>query len=65
MQIFNGRIEFDSKEDFENFLKKMNKDDAITILETAIDYMNKSGLTGMNENYALYESFKKLKENEG
>lgn len=64
MDIFGGLIEFEDNKEFDDFLNEMDKDSAIKIMETAIDYGQKLGVYTMSESVCLYKTLNKLKENE-
>lgn len=60
--IFGGLLEFTDKEEFENFLNKIDKDSSIKIMELAILYGQTNGLYNLSESHCLYICLKKLKE---
>lgn len=61
--IFGGLIEFPNEEEFDSFVKRMDKSDAISIIESAIDYSYSQNVFSIQETYFIYKSLKKLKEN--
>ncbi len=61
--IFGGLIEFNNEKEFDSFVKKMDKSDAISIIERAIDYSHSQNVFSIQETYFIYKSLKKLKEN--
>lgn len=62
MDIFGGLIEFEDNKEFDDFLNGMDKDSAVKIMETAIDYGQKLGVYTMLESVCLYKTLNKLKE---
>ena len=62
--IFNGLIEFDNKEDFNNFVNNMTKENALQIIEKQIEYVQQQGGYTLLEATTLYKCLMKLKEND-
>lgn len=62
--IFGGLIEFESEDEFMDFLKTMDKSEALTIVEKAIDFASNQDVFNVQETYYIYKSLKKLKQNE-
>jgi len=62
--IFGGTIEFDSKNQFDQYIETMDNLSAIKIIEVSIDYGLKNGLYSLEESYALYKCLKKIKNND-
>lgn len=62
--IFGGLIEFENEDEFVDFLKVMNKSEALTIIEKAIDFACNQDVFNVQETYYIYKSLKKLKQNE-
>ena len=51
--IFNGLIEFDSMEDFSDFMDNIDKENAIKIIEKQIEYFQKGGAFTLLESATL------------
>ena len=62
--IFNGLIEFDSMEDFSDFMDNIDKENAIKIIEKQIEYFQKGGAFTLLESATLLKCINKLKEDE-
>lgn len=62
--IFGGLIEFKSKKEFDSFIEKLTKEDALKIIETSISFGQQNGLYSLEESHSLYKCLIKLKENE-
>ena len=60
--IFGGLIEYQTKKEFEDQLEVMDKDMALTLIESAINFAHSNGVFSMDESYCLYKSFSKLRE---
>jgi hypothetical protein len=60
--IFGGLIEFDAENEFEEFVKDINKKNALSIIEKAIEYGHQNNLYTVQETYFIYKCLKKLKE---
>jgi translation initiation factor RLI1 len=63
--IFGGLIEFESEKDFDEFLQNMNKSEAISIIEKAIEFSYQQNVYSVQETYFIYKSLKKLKQDYG
>ena len=61
--IFGGLIEFPSEKEFDQFINSIDGDNALTIIEKAIEYAYQKNVFTMPETYFVYKSLKKLKEN--
>lgn len=61
--IFGGLIEFPSENEFDEFTNNIDSDNALAIIEKAIEYGYQKNLFTMSETYFIYKSLKKLKEN--
>lgn len=62
--IFGGLIEFDSKEEFDNYVENLDKKKALIIIEKQIEYLVLNGGFTLLENHVLYKCLNKLKDNE-
>lgn len=60
--IFGGLLEFETEEQFENFIKNIDYDNSMKIIELAIEYAYRNGLFSQPETYYVYKSLKKLRE---
>ena len=60
--IFNGLIEFESTQDFSNFVENIDKKSALKIIETQIEYFQQQGGFTLLEATTLYKCLSKLKE---
>jgi hypothetical protein len=61
--IFNGLIEFESKEEFNEFVDNIDKDSALMVIEKQIEYFQQGGAFTLLEATTLYKCLSKLKEN--
>lgn len=61
--IFGGLIEFPNEEEFDSFVKGMDKSSALLIIEKAMEYSHSQNIFSVQETYFIYKSLKKLKEN--
>ena len=60
--IFGGLIEFDTENEFEEFVKDINEKNALSIIEKAIEYGHQNNLYTVQETYFIYKCLKKLKD---
>lgn len=60
--IFGGLLEFQNKEELEDFMSKMDKEGAVKILELCIIHGQNSGFYTITESFCLYNCLKLLKE---
>ena len=60
--IFNGLIEFETREEFTKFVDNIDKVNALTIIEKQIEYFQQSGGFTLLEATTLYKCLTKLKE---
>lgn len=60
--IFNGMIEFDSMEEFSDFMENIDKENAIKIIEKQIEYFQKEGAFTLLESATLLKCLNKIKE---
>ena len=60
--IFGGGIEYENEREFVDFLKTMDKTEALLILEKAIDFACDKDVFSVQETYFVYKSLKKLKQ---
>ena len=63
-RIFGGLIEFENVDEFDQFVRDIDKDSAITIIGKALDFCNQSSMFNLMEANTLYKCLTKLKENE-
>jgi len=61
--MFGELLEFNTKEELNEYIEKMNVVDAITLLETALTWSQQNGLYSIDESYTIYKSLQKLREN--
>lgn len=61
--IFGGLIEFESENEFDEYMKNMSSKESLVIIEKAIEYAYMNNLFTQQETYCIYKSIKKLKEN--
>lgn len=59
--IFGGLIEFPSEKEFEDFINQMDKENALSIIEKAIEFAYQNNVYSVQETYFIYKSLKKLK----
>lgn len=60
--IFGGLIEFDSEDEFDNYMRNMDSKESLMIIEKAIEYAYMNNLYSQQETYCIYKSLKKLKQ---
>jgi hypothetical protein len=60
--IFGGLIEFENQEQFDDFMLSINKENAMKIIETAIEFAYKNNMFSVQETYCIYKSLKKIKD---
>ena len=60
--IFGGLIEFDTENEFDEFVKDINEKNALSIIEKAIEYGHHNNLYSVQETYFIYKCLKKLKD---
>ncbi len=60
--IFGGLIEFDTENDFDEFVKDINEKNALSIIEKAFEYGHHNNLYTVQETYFIYKCLKKLKD---
>ena len=60
-QIFGGLINYETKEEMNDFVKKIDKDQALQFLETSLIYCQKNGIFTFEESYYIHEVLTKLK----
>jgi hypothetical protein len=61
--IFGGLIEFNTENDFDEFVKDINEKNALSIIEKAFEYGHHNNLYTVQETYFIYKCLKKLKDN--
>lgn len=60
--IFGGLIEFETENEFDEFVKGINEKNALSIIEKAIEYGHHNNLYTVQETYFIYKCLKKLKD---
>ena len=60
--IFGGLIEFNTENDFDEFVKDINEKNALSIIEKALEYGHHNNLYTVQETYFIYKCLKKLKD---
>jgi len=60
--IFGGLIEFPSEKEFDEFLSKMDKETALSVVEKAIEFAYQNNTFSVQETYFIYKSLKILKD---
>jgi hypothetical protein len=60
--IFNGLIQFESAEEFNEFVNKIDKGNALMIIEKQIEYFQRGGAFTLLESATLLKCLNKLKE---
>ena len=60
--IFGGLIEFESTEEFDNFVFKMDKNQALLVLTKSLEFCQQNGVYNLMEANAIYKCLNKLKE---
>jgi hypothetical protein len=60
--IFGGLIEFNTENDFDDFVKDINEKNALSIIEKAFEYGHHNNLYTVQETYFIYKCLKKLKD---
>ena len=63
-QIFGGLISYESKEQLENFIGNLDKENALKVIEMSLLYCQKNGIFSFEESHYIFKSLQKLKENE-
>lgn len=63
--IFGGLIEFESESEFDKFISEMDVNEAVSIIERAIEYAHKQDVYNVQETYFIYKTLKTLKQNGG
>jgi len=59
--IFGGLVQFESREQFNNFVETINDENSIKLIETALLFSLKNGLFSFEESHIIYECLNKLK----
>lgn len=59
--IFGGLIEFESEEELQSFVLQLTNEDALSIIEKALEYSHKNNIYTLQETYVIYNSLTKLK----
>lgn len=60
--IFGGLIEFDSREELDDFILNLDKSSALQIIEKQIEHVASHGGFNIVESHVLYKCISKLKE---
>ena len=53
--IFGGLIEFNTENDFDEFVKDINEKNALSIIEKAFEYGHHNNLYTVQETYFIYK----------
>lgn len=61
--MFGELLEFNSKEELNEYIEKMEVGDALTLLETALTWSQQNGLYTIDESFIIYKSLEKLRQN--
>jgi ribosomal protein L22 len=61
--IFGGLIEFEDTKEFDDFVFKMDKNQALLVLTKSLEFCQQNGVYNLMEANALYKCLTKLKEN--
>lgn len=61
--MFGELLEFNSKEELNEYIEKMGVGDALTLLETALTWPQQNGLYTIDESFIIYKSLEKLRQN--
>lgn len=64
MTIIGGRVSFEDEKELNDFLNSLKKEDAIRLIETALDVAVATRTFDMKDAYVLYKCILTLKENE-
>lgn len=62
--LFGGLIEFENELKLTEFLKKMDNEMSLKIIEGALEYGMKNGLFDLAEACCIYEALRKIKYEE-
>lgn len=62
--LFGGLFGFESKDNLEDFVSKIDKESALKIIELSLLYALKSGLYSFEESHIIYKCLNKIKKNE-
>jgi hypothetical protein len=60
--IFGGLIEFEDTKEFDDFVFKMDKNQALLVLTKSLEFCQQNGVYNLMEANALYKCLTKLKE---
>lgn len=60
-RIFGDAIEYNNTEELYEFIEKMNPEDGLLLLESALLYAGAQGIFSMVECYAVFSAISKLK----
>jgi hypothetical protein len=61
--MFGELLEFNSKEEVNEYIEKMKVGDALTLLEAALTWSQQNGLYTIDESFIIYKSLEKLRQN--
>ena len=61
--MFGELLEFNSKEELNEYIEKMEVVDALTLLETALTWPQQNGLYTIDESFIIYKSLEKIRQN--
>lgn len=62
--IFGESIQFESDEEFKEFIESIDRFDSLLLLETALNYASKMGVFNLEESFYIYNCLKKIKDND-
>jgi hypothetical protein len=60
--LFGELVEFEDKNELDKFINNITKDEALLIVEKAIEFLFLSNMFTMQESHVLYKAITKLKE---
>lgn len=61
--MFGELLEFNSKEELNEYIEKMEVADALTLLEAALTWSQQNGLYTIDESFIIYKSLEKIRQN--
>jgi NADPH-dependent glutamate synthase beta subunit-like oxidoreductase len=60
--LFNGNLEYDSKDELIKFINNVSDSDAIKIIEQSLNHANGKGSFNLLESYCVYQCIDKIKK---
>ncbi len=60
--IFGNLIQFESEEEYFQFIENIDKESSIQFLEKALEYSQKMGVFDFQEAFGIFTCLKKIKE---